>query len=178
MKNWSKKGSLWKRKIKLKHHRVVQNHTFGLFEKNRKIDAKWTPKSCHFWLKIDLWAARGRLILRFGRFLARSKKRWFFDVASGSQKINKNRALGAPGSPESLWLVVRVAISAAEGPRAAANYQRNRWIDDKNSESARSNTPLGLKARRIFWWRRNLAKVLQNRRNDCLRQLYKIVAAV
>ena len=45
MKNWSKKGSLWKRKIKPKHYSVVQNHTFGLFEKKSKNRCQMdTPK--------------------------------------------------------------------------------------------------------------------------------------
>ena len=75
-------------------------HTFGLFEKNRKIDAKREPKSCGFWFKMRPWAPKGRLILPFWLIFEKSKNQWFFDVALGLKKSIKNRALGVQGFPE------------------------------------------------------------------------------
>ena len=100
---------------------------FEIFEKKiEKSMQKGTPPIHVFGSKIDAGTHQDALIRPFYWIFEGSKKRRFFDVASGSQKIDKNRALGAPGSPSSLRVVVRVTISAAEGPRAAANYQRNR----------------------------------------------------
>ena len=72
-------------------------HTFAIFEKSRKIDAKMEPKSRGFWSKMRPWASKGRLILRFLSIFEKSENRNFFDVALGLEKSIKNRALGDPG---------------------------------------------------------------------------------
>ena len=48
-------------------------HTFSVFEKDRKIDAKREAKSCHFWSKMRPWTVKGRFILRFLTILENTK---------------------------------------------------------------------------------------------------------
>ena len=57
-----------------------------------------------------------------------SKNRWFFDIDLGLRKIFKNQSLEHP------WIARRTSVQGLWGPRAAANYQINRWIDNKNHE--------------------------------------------
>ena len=63
------------------------------------------------------------------------EKTWFFDVALGRRKINKNRALGRQGPPCAPRLVAKSGIFGIEGPRAPrARYYKTikqravRWI--------------------------------------------------
>ena len=55
-------------------------HTFAIFEKNRKIDAKRETKSKGFCSKNRPWALQGRLILPFWSIFEDSKNHCFFDV--------------------------------------------------------------------------------------------------
>ena len=77
-------------------------HTFGLFEKSGKVDAKMETKSRGFWSKMRPWAPNGRLILPFSTIFENSKNRWFFDVAFRRRKINKNWPVGVKGLPQGL----------------------------------------------------------------------------
>ena len=61
-------------------------HTFAIFEKSRKIDAKREPKSCVFSFKNVPRTPQGRLILPLGPFLADSKNHCFFVVVQSAQK--------------------------------------------------------------------------------------------
>ena len=120
---WPSKNGVWKR-VRKKHENSMKNlcenrsflmaqnhvwrytlrlfHTFGLFEKSRKIDAKMEPKSRGFWSKMRPWAPNGRLILPFSTIFENSKNRWFFDVAFRRRKINKNWPVGVKGLPQGL----------------------------------------------------------------------------
>ena len=101
-------------------------HTFAIFEKSRKIDAKREAKSHVFSSKNAPWAHQGRLRVPFWSIFEDSKNRRFFDVAFSRRKIDKNRSLDAQGLASALRGVAEVTISVIRGPRAAANYQRNR----------------------------------------------------
>ena len=72
-------------------------HTFAIFEKIFKIDARRDPANLVFSFKSEPWAHQGRLGLPFGLIFEASKNRWFFDVALGLRKICKNRSLEQPG---------------------------------------------------------------------------------
>ena len=72
-------------------------YTFGLFEKNRKIDAKMEPKSRGFWSKMRPWAPKGRLILPFWWIFENLKNRWFFDVTLGFEKSTEIHNWGGLG---------------------------------------------------------------------------------
>ena len=82
------------------------------------------PKSCHFGSQIGLWAPRGRLILHFGTFLCDVEKSYFFDVALGRQKINKNQSLERHGTAKGATIRLRGSGFGAEGSQAGGNYQR------------------------------------------------------
>ena len=70
-------------------------------------------------------APKGRLIVPSEPISEGSKKRRFFDVASGSQKIDKNRALEPQGPKKVQRPLVAHKPRGIDGPRAVANYQRN-----------------------------------------------------
>ena len=69
-------------------------HTFAVFGKSRKLNAKSEHKSRGFWSKNRSWAPQGRLILPFLSIFGDSKTRCFFDADSGGPKISKNRPPG------------------------------------------------------------------------------------
>ena len=72
-------------------------HTFAIFEKNRKNDAKREAKSHVFSSKREPWAHQGRLRVPFWSIFEDSKNRRFFDVELGRRKIDKTRSLEHPG---------------------------------------------------------------------------------
>ena len=90
------------------------------------MDAKRDLKSLVFWSKIDPRAPQGRLYLPFWSFLGEVEKSSFFDEAPGRPKVDKNRALERPRAGKTLRVVVACDARWLGGPRAAANYQRNR----------------------------------------------------
>ena len=61
-------------------------HTFAIFEKSWKIDAKREAKSQAFWSKVEPWTPQGRLIGPFWSILGGSKNRHLFRCRSGSSK--------------------------------------------------------------------------------------------
>ena len=65
------------------HYTLRLFHTFGIFEKDRKIDAKRDAKSRCFYFKNRPRAPKGGLILPFGPIFEDWKNRCFFDVAYG-----------------------------------------------------------------------------------------------
>ena len=64
-------------------------HTFAIFEKYQKIDAKRDAKSCHFWSKNRPWARKGRLILHFSTIWENLKNRSFLETVLGAKKSQK-----------------------------------------------------------------------------------------
>ena len=107
---WPSKNALWEG-VRKKHENCMKNrcqnrrflmaqnhvwrytlrlfHTFAIFEKGLKFDAKMEPKSCGFWSKMRPWAHTDRLILPFWSIFDDSKNHWFFDIDLGRQKIDK-----------------------------------------------------------------------------------------
>ena len=95
-------------------------HTFPIFEKVRKIDAKREAKSCHFWSKMRPWTLKGRFIRHFLTISENTKNRWFFGVALDVEKSIKNRALGRQRPKTSLRVIAGWDTLVTGAPRAAA----------------------------------------------------------
>ena len=74
-------------------------HTFVIFGKSRKNDAKMALKIQPNWSKSRLWADFWHLIVDFFVFLSSVKKCWNFEVASEGQKIGKVHHSVAQRSP-------------------------------------------------------------------------------
>ena len=103
---------------------------FAIFDKSQTIDAKKDAQSHAFSSGSEPWAHQGRLRVNFGRFLKLRKIADFsmsFRSSTKSEKSILGASQGRPGD-------IDARIRGIRGPRAAANYQRNRCIDDKNHE--------------------------------------------
>ena len=61
-------------------------HTFAIFEKYRKIDAKRDAKSYHFWSKSRPRARKSRLILHFSTIWENLENRRVLETVLGAQK--------------------------------------------------------------------------------------------
>ena len=143
-RNFIGKWSLWKRKIEPKHYSVVQNHTFGLFEKNRKIDAKLTPQSCHFGYKIDLWAATGTEMEPKGsKSRPKSSHKSVFGLFSAifSAKSRPGRPKGR--TPRSVYLAFGVLLGEKVAPRVDCRRRATAdtfgcWLVKRGKEKRRN----------------------------------------
>ena len=82
---------------------------------------------------MDPWPSKGRLLGRPGTFLGESKKRHFFDVAPGVEKVSQNRPSGAQGSILVLRVDGALCIFGQEVPGAAS---RARTGKEKNARGA------------------------------------------
>ena len=113
-------------------------HTFSIFEKSRKIDAKREAKSCHFWSKKRPWPDHGRLILRFLRFFENVKKNVDFSmslwVAKKLEKIAKVLLKGDPDASGLSLLTARVPRAALRATTKWEIETRKRGIRMKGKE--------------------------------------------
>ena len=127
-------------------------HTFSIFEKSWKFDAKREAKSCHFWSKMRPWTVRGRFIQRFLTILKNTKNQWFFDVALDVEKSIKNRAL-EPQRPKTALRVIpsnrRVGHFGHRGTQGGGHNQRYSKNINKRIEK-QILTRRGPLARRIY----------------------------
>ena len=89
LKNQCKNGCFLMARNHVWRYTLRLFHTFALFEKNRKIDAKRHPESHVFWLEKRPSGHKARLTLQFWSFLGDLKNHWFFNVTGERPKIYK-----------------------------------------------------------------------------------------
>ena len=115
------------------HYTLRLFHTFAIFEKSQKMDAKRDAQSHTFGWKNGPRASLVRPKTALYSISESSEKRWFFGVISERPKIDKKKHVGASRAQKSHWVFKerkRGANSRNRGPQAGGQLSKksmNRW---------------------------------------------------
>ena len=133
MENQCENGRFLMARNHVSHYTLRLFHTFAIFEKSQKMDAKRDAQSHTFGWKNGPRASLVRPKTALYSISESSEKRWFFGVISERPKIDKKKHVGASRAQKSHWLCEetnRRANSRNRGPQAGGQLSKksmNRW---------------------------------------------------